>query len=440
MTSEPEEGELMQHATLEGWIQDEAITFSVDAPDTFNSAIDQVVAALDPSVRLLGLGEGLHGGEDLLIMRNRLFQRLVERHGYSAIAVESSFPRGRIANEYVMGRGPASYDAIKDSGFSHGFGALEANRELIEWMRQYNADPAHPSKVHFYGFDSPTEMMNTDSPRVVLHFVLDYLAAIDGQDNRQRRDRINGLLGADTPWENPAAMMDHTQAVGLSAEASALRIETEDLISELQVRRPELVAKDDPDRYLEAMQYASMVRQLLNYHAGLARQSATRTADLLGIRDAMMADTLTRIAVREKDRGKVLAFAHNRHLQRGKSQWQLGPDLLEWWPAGAHLAAALRARYAVIGSGLRVSAENGIGEPEAGTLEGMLIKEPGAGLFIPTHQGSDLPAGEIDALPTRSGSAKNPMYFPLAPESFTDFDWLMVLHSSTYSRGGPVLP
>jgi erythromycin esterase len=428
------------YATLNSWIQDEAIRFSVDAPDTFNAAVDQVIAALDPSVRLLGLGEALHGGEDLLIMRNRLFQRLVERHGYGVIAVESSFPRGRIVNQYILGNGPKSYDAIKDSGFSHGFGQLEANRELIEWMRQYNADPAHPVKVHFYGFDSPTEMMNTDSPRVVLHFVLDYLASVDGQDNQQHRDRINALVGTDTPWENPAAMMDHTQAVGLSAEATALRIETEDLISELQVRRPELVAKGDPDHYLEAIQYASMARQLLNYHAGLARHSATRTADLLGVRDGMMADCLVRTTVREKDRGKVLAFAHNRHLQRGKSQWQLGPDLLEWWPAGAHLAAMLGARYAVIGSGLRVSADNGIGEPEAGTLEDMLIKEPGAGMFIPTHQGNGLPDAEIAALPTRSGSVKNPMYFPLAPESFTDFDWLLVLHSSTYSRGGPVLP
>lgn len=46
----------------------------------------------DP-VELLGFGEALHGGEDILIFRNRLFQRLVEVHGYSAIAIESSFPR-----------------------------------------------------------------------------------------------------------------------------------------------------------------------------------------------------------------------------------------------------------------------------------------------------------------------------------------------------------
>jgi hypothetical protein len=44
-------------------------------------------------VELLGSGEALHGGEETLRFRNRLFQRLVELHGYSAIAIESSFPR-----------------------------------------------------------------------------------------------------------------------------------------------------------------------------------------------------------------------------------------------------------------------------------------------------------------------------------------------------------
>jgi hypothetical protein len=45
-------------------------------------------------------------------------------------------------------------------------------------------------------------------------------------------------------------------------------------MSERQVRRPELVAKRDQSRYLEAMLYATVARQLLNYHAALARASS----------------------------------------------------------------------------------------------------------------------------------------------------------------------
>jgi erythromycin esterase-like protein len=431
----------MMHATLDNWIRHEAIPFSVDSFETLNTAVDKVIASLGDPVELLGFGEALHGGEDILVLRNRLFQRLVEAHGYSAIAIESSFPRARVVNEYVAGRGPVSYDALQEAGFSHGFGRLDANRELVEWMRAFNADPTHHIKLQFYGFDSPTEMMFSDSPRKVLHFVLDYLVSIDSASGQEHRQRIDPLLGQDSDWENPAAMMDPTKSVGRSPAATALRIETEELIAELQVRRPELVAKSDISRYLEAVHYAKVARWLLNYHATLARQSdaGERLVRGLGFRDAMMADNLEYMVSREHGRGKVLAFAHNSHLKRGKAEWQLGTDLLTWWPAGAQLSEMFGQRYAVIGTAVGVSDANGIGQPEPGTIEARLTAVPGPERFIPTHEGQGLPASAIAALPIRSGSMKNPTYFPLTPQSFTDFDWLAVLDRTAYSRGGPSL-
>ncbi len=241
-----------EYSTLDDWILHEAIPLSVDSSETFNAAIDKVIASLDDSVELLGFGEALHGGEDILMLRNRLFQRLVETHGYSAIAIESSFPRARLVNEYIAGRGPASYEAVQESGFSHGFGRLDANRELVEWMRAFNADPDHRVKLSFYGFDSPTEMIGSDSPAQLLHFVLDYLASIDSEGIKEHRDRIDQLLGQDSDWENPEASFDPAKSIGLSPAATKLRIETEDLITELRLRRPELVAKSDGNRYLEA--------------------------------------------------------------------------------------------------------------------------------------------------------------------------------------------
>jgi erythromycin esterase-like protein len=430
------------YITLDDWILHESVPFSVDSSETLNASIDKVIASLDDSVELLGFGEALHGGEDILILRNRLFQHLVETHGYSAIAIESSFPRARVVNEYVAGRGPASYEAVQDIGFSHGFGRLDANRELVEWMRRYNADPTHRVKLQFYGFDSPTEMTSSDSPRQVLHFVLDYLASIDSASGEEHRQRIDPLLGQDANWENPAAMMDPTKSIGLSPAATALRVETEDLITELHVRRPELVAKSNISRYLEAVQYATLARQLLNYHAVLARTSGKpgeRIVEGLGIRDLIMADNLVYMVSRERGRGKVLAFAHNSHLKRGKAEWQLGTDLLIWWPAGAHLNEMFGQRYAVFGSAVGVSDANGIGQPESGTLEARLTAGPGPARFIPTHKGQRLAASAIAALPTRSGSMKNPTYFALTPQSFTDFDWLAVLDKTAYNRGGPQL-
>jgi erythromycin esterase-like protein len=282
--------------------------------------------------------------------------------------------------------------------------------------------------------------MYTDSPRQLLNFVLDYLASVDNACAEKHHKRIDLLIGKDADWENPAAMMDPAKSIGLSPAATALRIETENLITELRLRRPELAAKSDRSRYLEAAHYADSARQLLNYHAVLAETSSKpgeRLIEGLGLRDVMMADNLEYIVSQAK--GKVLAFAHNSHLKCGKAEWQLGPHLLIWWPAGAQLNEIFGSRYAVIGTAVSVSDENGIGQPEAGTLEARLTSTPGPARFIPTHKGQGLQASEIAALPVRSSSMKNLSYFPLTHQSFTDFDWLAVLNKTAYSRGGPQL-
>jgi erythromycin esterase-like protein len=424
------------YTTLNEWLAHESVSFSADSDASFAAAVDAVLAKLGDDVTLLGLGEPLHFGADVLRFRNRLFRYLVEAHGFRSIALESSFPRGRMAEAYVAGGGAHLLDEVLEAGFSHGFGRHRANRELIEWMRQYNDDPAHPVKLRIYGFDGPTEMTHADSPRQVFRFVLDYLDSAGHAANRRepeaRRERIESLLGDDANWENPAAMMDPSKSVGLSPAAAELRLETENLVTELAIRAPELVAGDDEDaadRYGEALRHAVVARWLLHYHATLAQPSPDRTARLLGMRDALMADNLAYVAAREAARGRTLAYAHNMHLRRSPARWQLGPELLEWWPAGAHLEVAFGPRYAVIGAAIGMSEAHGIGRPEPGTLEAMLMTAPGPVRFIPTHRGKGLPAKDIQAVVKRSGSGKNFTYFPLSAESIADFDGLLAWDS-----------
>ena len=121
-------------------------------------------------------------------------------------------------------------------------------------------------------------------------------------------------------------------------------------------------------------------------------------ARLVGLRGGMMADNLLAVA----ERGPALVFAHNSHLKCGRAEWQLGPQLLAGWPAGSHVQEMLGPRYAVIGSAVGVSEAQGIGPPEAGTLEERLAATSAMAALIPTHKGQGLPASEITALPTRS--------------------------------------
>jgi erythromycin esterase-like protein len=263
---------------------------------------------------------------------------------------------------------------------------------------------------------------------------LDYLDAVHCPGIAAQRERIAAILGEDSRWENPLAWMDPEQSKALVADANALRLETEDLNSLLSTGRPDWIKASGRDGYYEAVHYARMARQFLNFFLALAR--GTTYADSLGVRDALMAENLKYIHSRQRKRGKVLLFAHNKHLQRGKAEWQIGPMACAWWPAGAHLDEMFGSDYAVVGSALGVSEDNGIGPPEAGTLEAQLVASPGPIRFVRTHGGRCLPGSVMADLPTRSGSQKNPSYFPLTSASFTDFDGLVAFDSNTYNRGG----
>lgn len=121
------------------------------APDTariapLTHAVDaSTVMQLFPSrPRVLALGEPTHGEDTLLDVRNELFRHLVEEEGYRTIAIESDCLMGLVVDDYVTA-GTGSLDEAMRHGFSHGFGASVANRELVSWARSSTSVARHPT-------------------------------------------------------------------------------------------------------------------------------------------------------------------------------------------------------------------------------------------------------------------------------------------------------
>jgi erythromycin esterase len=169
-------------------------------------------------------------------------------------------------------------------------------------------------------------------------------------------------------------MRDPSKAIGLSSDATDLRIATEDLAMELRIKRPELVKKSSRDRYREVFHHVSIAQYLLNYHAAMAADEPLGT--MMEIQDSLMAKNIGHIVECERHKGKILIFAHNSHLQRSKAVW----PWFEFWPVGSHLDVIFGSRYAVIGSALGVSDENGIAEPKIKPLKLDLHHSPNQGV------------------------------------------------------------
>jgi erythromycin esterase-like protein len=353
-------------ATLRG------IGRQLDDPASLGHALDELLAARTEPPTLLALGEPTHGIEAFPLLRNELLGHLVER-GYRSIVLETDVFAASVVDDYVGG-GTAEVDKVLATGFSHGFGAVPGNRELVEWLRAHNAGRAPQDRVRFHGFDAPVEYSGAPSPRHALSSANDYLpSALRPESVRD----LDALLGDDADWTNQAAMLDPAASIGDSDRARALRIVADDLASTLRRAAPGL-RPADPTGYAHAVAHARTAQGLLRYHAAMASPAPDRIATLLSLRAEMMAENLLAIVAQEQRRGPSLVFAHNVHLQRAQSHMPFGEDDVSWGSAGALVGLTLGERYVFL-------ATDANPDSDPGTLQGVLAQATTRRALFPTQ-------------------------------------------------------
>ncbi|MFF4548547.1 erythromycin esterase family protein [Streptomyces sp. NPDC001435] len=346
---------------------------ATDIKDTVQAVEAAALMRLLPvRPRLLALGEPTHGEDTLLELRNDLVRQLVEQEGYRTIAIESDCMRGLVVDGYVTS-GTGTLDEVMEHGFSHGWGASAANRELVRWMRAYNDGRPASEQLRFAGFDGPLEITGAASPRQALTALHRYLSArVKANLLSCTAETLDRLLGTDDRWTDPAAMMDPDRSVGQSAEASQLRLLADDLVALFDEQTPHLITATSRDDWDRARLYGRTATGLLRYHYWMADTSPARMTRLVGVRDQMMAHNLLALA----ERGPALIHAHNSHLQRVKSSMRLWEGPVEWWSAGALVSARLGEGYAFVATALGTIRHQGVDTPPPDTVEGLLYALP----------------------------------------------------------------
>ncbi|MGK8522264.1 erythromycin esterase family protein [Nocardia asteroides] len=384
----------------------------IDSPESLGRAVDELLDARTEPPVVLALGEPTHSIEAFPLLRNELLAHLVER-GYRSIVLETDVFAASVVDDYVAGA-TADTDTVLATGFSHGFGAVPGNRELVEWLRAHNAGRAPSDRVRFHGFDAPLEHSGAPSPRRALTSVTDYLpAALRPESVRD----LDALLGADPDWTNEAAMFDPAASIGGSERVRALRVVADDLASALRRATPGL-RPADPDGYDHAVAHARTAQGLLRYHAAMACAGPDRIATLLSLRAEMMAENLLAIVAQERGRGPSLVFAHNAHLQPRAS---VGADA-GWGSAGAIAGLTLRERYAFL-------ATDANPHSDPNTLQGVLAEATTRRALFPTRALRAALAPSIGA-----GEPIVPGHIPLTPADLEGADAVIFVADSDGKR------
>jgi protein-L-isoaspartate(D-aspartate) O-methyltransferase len=153
-------------------------------------------ADLEPLLERIGdarvvlLGEATHGTSEFYRMRARISRELIERKGFSFIAIEGDWPDAARIDHYVR---HAEYPPSEWTAFARFPAWMWRNREVaefVDWLRENNARREPAARTAFHGLDLYSLY---NSIRAVLH----YLDDVDPHTARIARHRYGCL----TPWQ-----------------------------------------------------------------------------------------------------------------------------------------------------------------------------------------------------------------------------------------------
>jgi erythromycin esterase len=300
------------------------------------------VSRLIGSARVVALGELGHGAHEPLALRNRLFEYLVEHEGFTAIAIESALPDSRQVEEFVNG-GPGEAPQIIYDNLSWGFGALQENVELVQWMRTYNSNPAH-HPVRFYGIDLNLGGPRLSTPtRTALDAALAYLARVSPREAKESETDLQPFLDRLPNIASLSAPEHQRFATAISH-----------LIALLQLHRPPAAAPTLTD-YEWAERDAFVARDAARMFAAAPATASTQIlpsdGDAAQRRDHAMADNVRWVVRQEGPTGRVLVFAHNAHVKNAPTEggiWAVLPRPLG--VMGMYLRQAFGKDMVIIGT------------------------------------------------------------------------------------------
>jgi erythromycin esterase-like protein len=245
--------------------------------------------------RILLLGEATHGSSEFYRARAAITRRMVERHGFTIIAVEADWPDAARIDDYV--RHHAARPSRGDS-FVRFPTWMWRNLEILEfadWLRGHNEELAPEQRVAFRGLDlySLHQSMNA---------VIDYLEPVDPNAAEAARARYSCLM----PWGDEPARYGHAVAHGgrESCEEGAVG----QLRAMLETRLKALC--EDGERWFDAMQNARIVVAAEGYYRALYRGAA----ESWNQRDRHMFATLQSLLAHGGDQAKAIVWAHNSHI------------------------------------------------------------------------------------------------------------------------------
>ncbi|TPK87654.1 protein-L-isoaspartate(D-aspartate) O-methyltransferase [Mesorhizobium sp. B2-4-13] len=245
------------------------------------------------SRRVVLLGEASHGTSEFYRARAAVTRRLLQRHGFTIVAVEADWPDAAQINRYVRGGERQSDAQPLFQRFPTWMWRNAEVSEFIGWLREYNRGvPDHTRKAGFYGLD----LYNMSGS---ISTVLAYLDKVDPEAAAVARERYGCLM----PWQNEPT------TYGRAALRPGYRTCEEAVVRQCMDLFERSMTEGDGD-LLDAKQSARLVASAERYY----RVMYYGGAETWNLRDRHMFETLDQLLEAHGPESKAVVWAHNSHI------------------------------------------------------------------------------------------------------------------------------
>ena len=298
------------------WIRERAVPLATCEPSREDHDLDPFETMVGQA-KVVALGEACHGTREFFQLKHRLLAFLVERMGFTVIAMEADPPATAVLNAYVL-RGEGHLEEVL-ANLRFWTGTTQELRDLVRWLRTYNADPAHPRKVSINGMD-------IRSSSTLYAETLQFMKKVDPL----AATWMAGALGRidDRPQGSPPPEQAQIEAWLKSLNKLTTRMDS---------LRGRITARAGARAFLRHRRNLSLISQfVVILGSGVEGKS---------VREKAMADHFHWILSQEEPGSKAVIWAHNIHVSKALRQDWMGIQ-----PMGRYLRTVLGEDYLVIGT------------------------------------------------------------------------------------------
>ena len=244
--------------------------------------------------RVVLIGESTHGTSEFYRLRARITRELIERKGFSVVALEADWPDAAVMDRHARGLAAAEERARAFPRFPAWMWRNRETAEFVDWLRARHGTPGR-APVRIRGLDI-----------YAMHRSIEAVLAFLDSNDPAAAARARRRYGCLAPWADDPARYGRAVTAGSLDGCEREAVEAlEDLL------RTRLDGARAPhDDLFDAQRNAALVRSAERYY----RAMYVGSRESWNLRDAHMFETLQSVMEHAGPGTRAVVWAHNSHV------------------------------------------------------------------------------------------------------------------------------